>query len=118
MELLSMKKRLQVIYLYFCGLSLDQIAAKLNISKGSVANIITELKAGNYPEAADATDQIETLRELSVNLAKLNLPVGQAVVGIGVLKRMAELGLDPSSMDRWELLLSSIWPAPNNGTTC
>lgn len=57
------QKRLQVVYLYFCGLSNDQIAAKTSISKGSVTNIVSELKAGNFPEAADVTDQIETLRE-------------------------------------------------------
>ncbi len=108
MELLSIKKRLHVIYLYFCGLSLDQIVAKTGISKGSVSNIIGELKAGNFPETADVTDQIETLRELAVNLAKLKQPVGQAVVGVAVLKRMYELGLDPSDMERWPLLLNSI----------
>jgi predicted nucleic acid-binding Zn-ribbon protein len=108
MEQLTKKKRLQVVYLYFSGLSSDQIAAKAGISKGSVGNIITELKVGNYPETADLTDQIETLRELAVNLAKLKLPAGQAAVGIAVLKRMYELDLDPSDMERWPLLLNSI----------
>jgi len=108
MEKLTPKKRLQVVYLYFCGLSNEQIAAKTGISKGSVANIIGELKAGNFQEAADVTGQIEILRDLAVDLAKLKLPAGQAAVGIAVLKRMYELGLDPSDMERWPLLLNSI----------
>ncbi|AKG53541.1 hypothetical protein DGWBC_0878 [Dehalogenimonas sp. WBC-2] len=108
METMTMKKRLLVIYLYLCGLSFDQIVAKAGVGKGSVGNRIAELKAGDYPQTADVTDQIEALRELAVNLNKLKLPAGQAAVGIAVLKRMYELGLDPSDMERWPLLLSAI----------
>ena len=108
MDQLTQKKRLQVVYLYFSGLSFDQIAAKTSISKGSVANVINELKAGNYPEAADVTDQIDALRELAASLAKLKMPAGQAAVGMAVLKRIFELGLDPADMERWPLLLSAV----------
>ena len=108
MDELTQKKRLQVVHFYFSGLSFDQIAAKTGISKGSVANIVSELKAGNFPEAADATDQIEALRELSINLNKLKTTVGKSVVGIALLSRIFELGLDPADMEKWPLLLNSI----------
>jgi predicted nucleic acid-binding Zn-ribbon protein len=108
MDELTLKKRLQVVYFYFSGLSFDQVAAKTGISKGSVANIVSELKAGNFPEAADVTDQIEALRELSVNLNKLKTTVGKSVVGIAILSRIFELGLDPADMEKWPLLLSAI----------
>ena len=108
MEELTLKKRLQVVELYFCGLSLDKIAVKTNISKGSAANIIGELKGGNYPEAGDVTDQIEGLRELAVNLNKLKLTVGKSATGIAILARMYELNLEPSDMESWPLLLNSI----------
>ena len=108
MEEISPKKRLQVVQLYFSGLSFDQIAVKTNISKGSVTNIVNESKAGNFPEAANVTDQIETLRELAVDLAKLKMTTGQSAVGVALLKRIYELDLDPSDMERWPLLLSNI----------
>lgn len=108
MELLTMKKRLQVVHLYFSGLSFDQIAAKSGVSKGSITNIINELKAGNFPEAADVVDQIQMLRDLAVDLNKLKIAAGQSAVGIAVLKRIYELGLDPADMERWPLLLNSI----------
>src|ERR1035437_9806319 len=108
MDELTLKKRLHVVDLYFCGLSSDQIAIKANISKSSVVNIVAELKAGNFPEAADVTDQIETLREIAVNLNKLKLTVGEAAVGLAILGRMYELNLDPADMERWPLLLNSI----------
>jgi len=107
-ELLTMKKRLQVVHLYFSGLSFDQIAAKSGVSKGSITNIINELKAGNFPEAADVVDQIQMLRDLAVDLNKLKIAAGQSAVGIAVLKRIYELGLDPADMERWPLLLNSI----------
>lgn len=108
MEPITLKKRLQVVYLYLCGLSFDQIATKTGVGKGSVTNIVTELKAGYFPEAAGATDQIETLRELAVDLAKLKLTAGQSAVGIAVLRRIYELNLDPADMERWPWLLNSI----------
>lgn len=108
MEELTLKKKLQVVYLYFSGLSFDQMVAKTGISKGSVGNIINELKAGNFPEAADVTDQIETLREIAVDLAKMKMPAGKSAVGIALLKRIYELGLDPADIERWPLLLHSI----------
>ncbi|MFC2009517.1 hypothetical protein ACFLT3_01160 [Chloroflexota bacterium] len=108
MEQMSLKKKLQVVKLYFTGLSFAAIAVKASVSKGSVVNIINELKEGNFPEAADVADQIETLRELSVDLAKLKMSVGKAAVGIAFLKRINEFGLDPADIERWPLLLNSI----------
>jgi predicted nuclease with TOPRIM domain len=108
MELLSTKKRLQVIQLYFSGISFDQISLKTGVSKGSVTNIVNELKAGNFPEAADLTDQIQTLWDLAVDLEKLKLTVAKPAVGIALLKRTYELNLDPADMERWPLLLNSI----------
>ncbi|MFC1866429.1 hypothetical protein ACFLYB_06955, partial [Chloroflexota bacterium] len=108
MEQLTWKKRLQVVYLYFSGLSFGQIAAKTGISHGSVVNIINELKAGNFPEAADVVDQIEILRDLAIDLHKLHMSAGKSAVGIAVFKRIYELNLDPADMERWPLLINSI----------
>ena len=49
MEKLSIKKRLLVIRLYLQGLSYGEIASKANVAKGSIGNIITDLKAGRFP---------------------------------------------------------------------
>ena len=108
MDTLTTKKRLQVVMLYFAGLSFDQIAVKTSVIKGSVSNILTVLKAGNFTETADLTDQIETLRELAVTLTKLKMTAAQSALGIALLQRIFELGLDPADMERWPLLLNSI----------
>ncbi len=108
MEKLSVEKKVGIIKQYFNGLSYDEIAAKTGISKGSITNIITELKAGNFPEALTGSDQIELLRELSINLKQSNLTPGQCVIGIAVLHRINECGLDPADIERWPLILKSV----------
>jgi predicted nucleic acid-binding Zn-ribbon protein len=108
MEKLSVEKKLGIIKQYFSGLSYDEIAAKTRISKGSIANIITELKAGKFPEALTGSDQIELLRELSLDLKQSKLTPGQCIVGIAVLNRIKECGLEPADIDRWPLILKSV----------
>jgi len=108
MERLTAKKKLTVVRLYFSGLSYDEIAAKVGISKGTVANVIADLKAGIFPEATDVGEHIEVLRELSLDLRQSNLSPGQCTVGLMLLHRISECGLNPADMDRWPMILKSL----------
>ena len=107
MERLSVKKRAAIVRQYLSGLSYDEIAAKGGVSKGTVANVVADLKAGRYPEAADVAEHIELLRELSLDLKRSKLTPGQCATGLTVLTRISECGLDPTDMDRWPLILKS-----------
>jgi len=108
MEKVTTKKRLRIVKQYLSGLSYDDIAAKSGVSKGSVANIVGELKAGKFPEAADAAEHIEQLRELSLELERANLTPGQCALGLMALARINECGLDPADIDRWSPILKSV----------
>ena len=107
MEKLTAQKKISVVRQYFSGLSYDEIATKTRVSKGSVANVVTELKAGEIPEAADMVEQIELLRELSIDLKASTLTPGQCAIGLTVFKRIKECGLDPADIERWPLILKS-----------
>jgi len=107
MEKLSAKKKVAVVRLYLSGLSYNEIAAKTGVSKGTVANVVTDLKMGEFPEAADLVDQIELLRELSLDLKRSKLTLGQCALGLIVLTRIGECGLDPGDIDRWSPILKS-----------
>jgi predicted nucleic acid-binding Zn-ribbon protein len=107
-EKLTAKKKLSVLMSYFRGLSYDEISAKTGVSKGTVANIIADLKAGNFPEAGDVGDQIELLRYLSLDLRRLNLSPGQCATGFTLLNRINECGLDPADIGRWPMILKSV----------
>jgi len=98
MEKLSLKKKLFVIRLYLEGLSYDEIAAKASVSKGTVANVITELKAGRFPEFGDLHEQLEIIRELAIDLKRTRLTSVQAAVGVSILSRLQELGVEPGEI--------------------
>ena len=108
MEKLTAKKRLSIVRLYLSGLSYDDIASRTSVSKGTVANVVAELKAGNFPEAGDVGEQVELLRELSLELKRVKLSPGQCAVGLILLNRISECGLDPVHIDRWPMILKSV----------
>jgi transposase len=108
MERLSTKKKLTIVRQYLSGLSYDEIAAKNGVSKGTVANVVAELKAGKFPEAADVAEHIDQLRELSLDLKRLKLTPEQCATGLILLTRINECGLDPADIDRWPLILRSV----------
>jgi len=107
MERLSAKKKVAIVRQYLSGLSYDEITAKSGVSKGTVANVVADLKAGRFPEAADVVEHIELLRELSFDLKRSKLTPGQCAIGLAVLTRISECGLDPADIDRWPLILKS-----------
>jgi septal ring factor EnvC (AmiA/AmiB activator) len=108
MERLTAKKKLSVVRLYLSGLSYDDIAARSGVSKGTVANVAAELKAGMIPEAADVGEYIEALRELSFDLKRSELTPGQCAIGLALLKQISECGLDPADINRWPMILKSV----------
>lgn len=108
MERLSLKKKGAIIGQYLSGMAYDAIGAKSGVSKGTVANIVAELRAGKFPEAAGVAEQIEQLRELSLDLKRANLTPGQCAVGLMLLSRINECGLDPADIDRWPEILKSV----------
>lgn len=108
MEKLTARKKLSVVRFYLSGLSYDDIASRTGVSKGTVANVVAELKAGSFPEAADVGEQVEVLRELSLDLKRSRLSPGQCATGLVLLNRINELGLEPADIDRWPLILKSV----------
>jgi transposase len=108
MERLTMKRKLTVVRLYLSGLSYDEIAAKCGVSKGTVANVVAELKAGTVPEAADVGEHIDLLRELSIDLKQSKLTPAQCVIGLILLTRISECGLEAADIDRWPMILKAV----------
>ncbi len=105
MEKITTKKKLTIVKQYLSGLPYGEIAADNGVSKGTVANVVSDLKSRRIPEAADVAEQIEALRELSLDLRRSTLTPGQCTVGLAVLNRINECGLDASDINRWPLIL-------------
>jgi predicted nucleic acid-binding Zn-ribbon protein len=108
MERLSARKRSAIVGDYLSALSYSEIAARHHVSTGTVANVVADLKAGRFPEAGDIGEQIEQLKELSLDLKRANLTPGKCALGLMVLARINECGLEPADIDRWPLILKSV----------
>ena len=52
------KKRVEVLRLFFEGLPYEEVGRRVGASKGSVINIVTELRDGHYPEFESALDRL------------------------------------------------------------
>ena len=107
MEKLSARKRGAIVGDYLSALPYSEIGARQHVSTGAVANVVADLKAGRFPEAGDIGEQIEQLKELSLDLKRANLSPGKCAVGLMVLARINECGLDPADIDRWPEILKS-----------
>ncbi len=59
---LPMRKRLSVVRLYFESVSYEDIARRAGVAKGTVVNVINELKAGQFPQIRNPEDGMETWR--------------------------------------------------------
>jgi len=106
MEKLSLKKKLLIIRLYTEGLSYNEIAIKAGVGKGTVSNVITELKSGRFPEFGDLPEQLDLIRELAIDLRRARLTPVQAAVGVSVLFRLQDLGVEPGEIEG----LSALYP--------
>lgn len=110
MQKLSFRKQLTIVRLYLSGFSYDEIAAQAGVSKGTVANVITELKAGRILNVHEPAEQLELLRELAVDLRRLQLNPGQAVAGLAAFSHLQELGMEPGDVERWATMCRELAP--------
>ena len=105
MDKLSAKKELAVVKLFLSGLSYNEISVKTGVSKGAVSGIIAKLKGGGFPEFADLADQIEVLRDLSLDLKHSGQAPVQCAVGLAALNRIHECGLEVADIMRWSEII-------------
>ena len=94
MPRLSVKKRMEVLRLHFLDFPYSEVVEKARISKGSVVNIIKELKEGVYFEFENVINQVEVLRKLAVGLRKSNFNVTKALLGLTFFKHLVDLGVE------------------------
>ena len=92
---LSMRKRLNVVRFYFQGLPYEEIVTRAGVAKGTVVNVINELKAGRFPQVTNLEDEVEALREVAVGLKRTNMSVSQAASGLVALQWLESLGVEP-----------------------
>jgi len=111
MKELTEIKKIEILRLFLEGYSYDEIATKSDVAKGSVVNVVTDFKNGRFPTFTDATDMVDVLRELSVELRKKGVGVSEALLGIAFFSRLSEIGLTPDKVWLWADMCREISPA-------
>ena len=82
MREISRVKKLEVAQHYILGFPYGEIENATGVSHGSIMNIIKELEFGKLSIPGTSSDQVNDLRQLSVELKKKGLEPSQALLGL------------------------------------
>jgi len=115
MPKIPVRVRMEVLTLYFEGISYDEIVEEMErrgrpVSKGSMVSIVKELREGVYPRFDLVLDQVEHLRQLAIACRKQGLSVSEASLGLILFKRLIRLGVEPPSVKDWIKMCKRLSP--------
>ncbi len=110
MSELSINKKLKIIKLYLQGYSYDEIVKKAGVAKGTVYNVISDLKEGLFPEISTIPEEIEQLRDLATDIKRNGISPIKATIGLSVLERLAAIGIEPADIEKCHTLLQALSP--------
>ncbi len=108
MSELTTNKKMKAIMLYLQGYSYDEIVKKTGVSKGTVFNIISDLKAGLFPEISTIPEEIEQLRDVAISLKRSKLSPIEANIGLSVLEKLNDMGIELSNVEKCHTLLQAL----------
>lgn len=107
---LTMRVRLNMVKYFLEGLSNEEIGRKCGVAKGSVNNVITMLKEGQFPACRELEEQVDTLREVAVQIHRSGLSLAQTAIGLSAFRTIAELGVPPAEVGRLAAWLRDFAP--------
>jgi len=110
MKEISSAKRQQVVQYYILGYSYEQIVKETGVSHGTVANIIKDVEDGRLAIPGSTLDQVNDLRQLSLDLGKKKLEPSHALIGLLLFERFRALGISLELVDRWAELPKRFTP--------
>lgn len=76
-----MAKRLEIVRLHLEGHSNQEVATLANSSKGTVGNVLTELRTGRLPIADSVADQAVLLHKIAAEMREYWLSPAEACIG-------------------------------------
>lgn len=101
MREISTELKLRVIKLFLTGLTFDEIAEQLPVSKGSVVSIVADFRNGDLPIPPGMNEYIDELRRLVVDLKKQNTNVTQLETYLKLHTKLKEMGIDSDKASQW-----------------
>jgi len=110
MKEISREKKLEVAQYYILGCPYSDIENRSGVSHGSVVNIVKELEEGKLAILGTPFDQVNDLRQLSLELKKKRVEPSQALLGLLLLDRLRVLEITPVLLDKWSELARRLLP--------
>jgi myosin heavy subunit len=110
MKELTEKRKLEILRLFLAGCSYDQIVTESNVAKGTVVNVVNDLRAGRFPAFSDIGDLVDGLRDLSVELMRKRIGVSEAALGLAFFSRLDEMGVTPEKVWQWANMCREMSP--------
>lgn len=101
MRELARATKLEVAQYYLLGHSYKEIEEGTGVSHGSISNIVHEIEQGNLTIPGIPFDQVNDLRQLSLDLREKSLEPSQALLGLVFSERLRTLGITPEYLDNW-----------------
>jgi len=105
MREISRLKKYKVADHYILGHSYKEIEAETGVSHGSIVNIVKELESGRFIIPGTPLDQVNDLRQLSLDLKKQGLQPSQALLGIVAFERLRALEISSDHLGSWSELM-------------
>ena len=97
---IRMETRLDVCWDWIAGYSYDEIVKRRGVARGSVSNILKELRSGQLAPA-DIAEHAEALRRISLEFREAGLDPAEAAIGLGCFRLLNSTGLAPLDWPRW-----------------
>ncbi len=107
---LTFRKRLRIVELLLGGHSYQTISERVGVSKGTIANVMNELRDGEIPIVQGIEEVADILRELAVEIRRSGLSIPQASLGIIAIRSLAAVGVAPQDISRMVALCRSMTP--------
>ncbi|PPD57572.1 hypothetical protein [Dehalogenimonas etheniformans] len=101
----TLEEKLDVAKHYLLGDTVDEIKNKTTFSHGSIVGVTDDLVTGKLQIPGLPTEEIGTLRQLSLQLKKNNLGPAQAYLGTLLFQRCYELGIGMTQLNEWANLV-------------
>lgn len=110
MREISRIKKLEVAQYYILGCPYSDIENGTGVSHGSIVNIVKELECSKLTIPGTQFDQVNDLRQLSLELKKKELEPSQALLGLLLFDRFRVLEIIPELVDKWSELTKKLIP--------
>lgn len=101
MRRIEENRKARVIKEFLSGLSFDEIAKQVGVSKGSVVNIVDEFRDGTLPLPQGMSEYVDELRCLVVDLKKYDTTIPQLKAYVKLHAKLRDMGVNISRVELW-----------------